>query len=98
VPLFRQTIFSIVTVDKRNDLITRPWSQRSNSLKGSVLKMADWVHKNIYLKELPVGFLFLAQNTGTPFYCSEGPFTERECRRMIGQSISMGWLKSETLF
>jgi hypothetical protein len=60
--------------------------------------MADWVHKNIYLKELPVGFLFLAQNTGTPFYCSEGPFTERECRRMIGQSISMGWLKSETLF
>lgn len=32
VPLFRQTVFSIVTVDKRNDLITRPWSQRSNSL------------------------------------------------------------------
>jgi hypothetical protein len=31
-------------------------------------------------------------------YCSEGAFEDQECRRMIGQSISMGWLKSDVLF
>jgi hypothetical protein len=98
VPLFRQTTFSIVTFDKRTDLITRPWSQRSNSLKVSLSRMARWAFDNVLRKELPVGFMFLAQETGTPFYCSEGPFSERDCRRMIGQSISAGWLKSEHFF
>lgn len=60
VPLFRQTVFSIVTLDKRNDLITRPWSQRSNSLKNSLNKMVNWAYKNILYKEMPVGFMFLA--------------------------------------
>jgi hypothetical protein len=98
IQMFRQTVFSIVTLDKRTDQITRPWSQRSNSLKNSLTRMSKWVYENIIVKELPIGFIFHTQQNGTPIYCSEGPFDEPACRRMIGQAVSMGWLKSEVLF
>jgi len=61
VPLFRQTTFSIVTLDKRSDLIARPWSQKANSLKAAMARMTKWVYDSILVQELPIGFLFLAQ-------------------------------------
>jgi hypothetical protein len=46
--------------------------------------MIKWAYDNIIVKELPIGYMFLTQQTGAPMYCSEGAFEDQECRRMIG--------------